>query len=84
MTRNNNVSDARTEREALGSRIRTWRQRRRFSQSELAERSGVTQSTLSNYENGKREPAVSILIHIAEVLDVSLDELAGRMPRRRS
>ena len=44
----------------------------------------MTQSTLSNYENGKREPAVSILIHIAEVLDVSLDELAGRMPRRRS
>jgi len=76
------VTDARTERELLGSRIRQWRQRRHLSQSELAERSGVTQSTLSNYENGKREPAVSILIHIAEVLDVSLDELAGRMPRR--
>lgn len=78
------MSDARTEREALGSRIRAWRQRRHFSQAELAERSGVTQSTLSNYENGKREPAVSVLIHIAEVLDVSLDELAGRISRRPS
>jgi transcriptional regulator with XRE-family HTH domain len=43
----------------------------------LADLAGITQSTLSNYENGKREPAVSTLIRIAEELDVSLDELAG-------
>lgn len=75
--------DAQAKRQALGARLRTWRLRRYLSQIELAERAGITQSTLSNYENGKREPGVSILIRIAEELDVSLDELAGR-PSRRS
>jgi len=71
------VTGPQTTRRELGARIRAWRQRRHLSQVALADLAGITQSTLSNYENGKREPAVSTLIRIAEELDVSLDELAG-------
>lgn len=76
------MPDPQTDRQTLGSRIRIWRKRRNLSQVRLADLAGITQSTLSNYENGRREPAVSTLIRIAEVLDVSLDELAGHERRR--
>ncbi len=70
-------------RRQLGQRIRTWRQRRGISQAGLAERVGVTQSSLSNYENGKRDVSVYILMEIAEALDVDLEDLTGTVRRRR-
>lgn len=56
-----------------------------MSQATLADLTGITQSTLSNYENGKRDLTVSILLRLAEHLDVDLDDLAGKpmRPRRR-
>jgi transcriptional regulator with XRE-family HTH domain len=69
--------DPQEQRRALGSRIRTWRMRRRLSQAKLASLVGVTQSSLSHYENGKRDLSVTILIRIAQELDVDLEELTG-------
>lgn len=69
-------------RRQLGHRIRTWRQRRGVSQAGLAERVGVTQSSLSNYENGKRDVSVYILMEIARALDVDLEDLTGMVRRR--
>jgi len=69
-------------RSRLGGRIRLWRRRRALSQARLAQIAGVTQSSLSNYENGKRDLSVWVLVRIAEELDVSLEELTGH--RRRS
>lgn len=79
------MNDPLAQQRALGRRIRTWRVRRQMSQAALAELTGVTQSTLSNYENGKRDLSVSTLIRLAEKLDVDLEDLAGRpaRPRRR-
>ncbi len=70
-------------RRQLGQRIRTWRQRRGTSQAGLAEQVGVTQSSLSNYENGKRDVSVYILMEIAEALDVDLEDLTGSVRRAR-
>lgn len=70
-------------RRAIGHRIRTWRQRRGVSQAGLARLVGVTQSSLSNYENGKRDVSVYILLEIARVLDVDLEELTGMERARR-
>lgn len=69
--------DPQEQRRALGSRIRTWRMRRRLSQAKLASLVGVTQSSLSHYENGKRDLSVTILIRIAQELEVDLEELTG-------
>lgn len=48
-----------------------------FSQKSMAEAIGVAQSTYSLYEKGSREPNISKIIRIAEVLSVSVDELFG-------
>lgn len=79
------TNDPLDSQRALGRRIRTWRVRRQLSQASLAERTGVTQSTLSNYENGKRGLSVWVLMKIAEELEVDLEDLAGRpgRPKRR-
>ncbi len=80
------TNDPLAQRRALGRRIRTWRVRRQLSQATLASSIGVTQSTLSNYENGKRDLSVSILLKLADNLDVDLEDLTGHTsrPRRHS
>jgi transcriptional regulator with XRE-family HTH domain len=57
-------------RRRIGGRLRWWRQRRHLSQAELARRVGVTQSTLSHYESGKRDPTLGIFLTLIEALDV--------------
>lgn len=47
-------------------------------QSELSERTGIPQSTLSKYENNVRVPSIANLWKIADVLGVSVDMLIGR------
>lgn len=46
-----------------------------FSQEELAEKIGVSRQTLSKYETGESLPDIERCKLLAEVLDVSLDDL---------
>ena len=48
-----------------------------MSQKDVAERIGVAKSTYSLYESGNREPNVQTIKKIADVLNVSADELLG-------
>jgi len=49
---------------------------RGWTQSELAKRSGVSQSTISQIESGERKyPRVHNIKKIAETLEVSIEEL---------
>lgn len=56
----------------LGATIKDLRQRAGFLQEDLAERVGITQSYLSQIENGHKEPNLSTLRQISEKLGVSL------------
>ncbi len=57
--------------------LRIARERRGFSQKEMAEKIGVAKSTYSLYESGNREPNVQTIKKIADILNVSADELLG-------
>ena len=46
-----------------------------MSQAELALKLGTSRSNISNYEIGKNEPTLSVLINIAKVFNISLDML---------
>ncbi|MGO8673354.1 MAG: helix-turn-helix domain-containing protein [Capsulimonadaceae bacterium] len=50
----------------LGKRIREARRRAGFSLAELRERTGIGESSLSEFENDKREPSLSQLGRIAD------------------
>lgn len=60
--------------------IKQARQARGYTQRELGERIGVSAITVSNWESGKRELRSSALCLLADVLDVSTDQLLGRKP----
>lgn len=48
-----------------------------MSQAELAEKLGVTQQTISKYENGTREPDSKTLKILATMFNTSIDYLLG-------
>ena len=62
-------------RREIGRRIREWRQRRGLSQLAVARAVGITQGSLSNYEQGKREPRLSTFLEMLSALDVGVGEL---------
>lgn len=49
-----------------------------LSLEKTAERFGVSRVSLNAWLNGDAQPSLSKAVHIADVLGVTLDELAGR------
>lgn len=64
--------------QSIGDRILLLRREFNISQKTLAELAGVTEASLSRYENNLREPRAEIIGRIASVLDVTTDYLLGR------
>ncbi len=60
--------------DVVGVRLKLVRERARLSQRELARRSGVTNGTLSNIEQGKVSPSIQSLEKILNVVPMSLQE----------
>ena len=58
----------------VGVLLRTWRERRRFSQQELSNRSQVSTRHLSRVETGKARPTAEMVLRLADHLDVPLRE----------
>lgn len=59
----------------IAERIRLYRQQKEFSQSELAEKAGVNNKSLSRYELGTSIPPADALKAIADALNISADAL---------
>lgn len=72
-------ADAETalNREAItiGRNIRKLRIQKGMSATNLAERTGIRKSTISNYENARSVPRSEILKKIAEILETSVDAI---------
>ena len=62
---------------AFYDRLKESRIKSGLTQEQLAEKLGIAKSTLSGYESGNREPNVQTIKKIADVLNVSADELLG-------
>jgi len=61
----------------IGNNIRKYRELAGFSQKELAEKLGVTNTRLSNWEQGTNNPPADFLGKICVTLDISASELLG-------
>ena len=61
----------------FAEQLKTLRKKNSLTQKELAEKVGVKQNSYANWENGKREPNIEMLVRIADYFDVSLDYLLG-------
>lgn len=54
------------------------RQFRRLTGEQLAEKIGIAVDSLRHIENGVRSPSFQLIERISDILDVSLDYLAGK------
>lgn len=59
----------------VGKNIKSFREQKNITQTELAEKLNVTRQAVSNWENEKTEPDIETLHKIASVLEVSVEEL---------
>lgn len=62
---------------SLGDKIKNARIKKAYSQAELANKIGVSQSAIYYWENGKREPSIEIIKKIAAALDTNIVSLIG-------
>ncbi len=60
---------------SISKNIKEIRIKRNIKQEELAEKLFVTRQTVSNYENGKSQPDIDMLLKIAEALDTDINSL---------
>ena len=62
----------------LYPRLRDCREDKDFTQRELAGMLHIDQRVYSNYETGKREIPVRVLVRLADIYQTSTDFLLGR------
>lgn len=55
--------------------LKQIRKQKKYSQLKVAMDLNISRESLSYYENGKRNPDISILIKLSEYFDVSIDYL---------
>lgn len=61
----------------LNENIKHFRKAKGISQEEMAVKLNVVRQTVSKWENGLSVPDADVLIHMAELLDVSVSRLLG-------
>lgn len=62
----------------VGEKIRELREAKGITQKKLAEKIGATNSNVCNWETGRCDPNLFSCILLADVFNVSLDELCCR------
>lgn len=58
--------------------IRFFRKANILTQEELSKQLGGSKNLVSNYENGISTPDIYTLVKLADIFDITLDELVGR------
>jgi transcriptional regulator with XRE-family HTH domain len=64
----------------VGPRLRALRRERETTLAALCEATGISVSTLSRLESGRRRPTLELLLPLARAHGVTLDELVGAPP----
>lgn len=64
--------------ETFGKRFQNFRKVKKLTQEEVAERVKISPQAVSKWENDISMPDISLLPMIADIFEVTLDELLGR------
>ena len=64
-----------TTKEALGMRIKEFRERKNFTQDKLAELVGIDPKHLSRIENGRNYPSIETLEKLVQNLNITFEDL---------
>jgi HTH-type transcriptional repressor of puuD len=61
----------------LGANMRRCREERGLTQTQLADRAGISHSTISTIENGRSSPTLFTVCALADALGLSVHEYIG-------
>ena len=64
----------------LAENIQILRKSIGASQEELAEKCNVSRQAIAKWENGESIPTIEKIIFLADLFEISLDEIVGRKP----
>lgn len=67
----------------LGSNLKQLRKSKKLTQDEVSKKIGVAKNTYSGYERNIRTPDISIQYKLADLFNVTLDELHGRQTKEK-
>lgn len=62
----------------IAENVRFFRKQAGLTQEELAARFGSRKTLISNYEIGRNTPDIETLWELADIFDITIDELVGR------
>ena len=62
----------------IANNIRFFRKANNLTQEELSKQLGGSKNLVSNYQNGISTPDIYTLVKLADIFDITLDELVGR------
>ena len=62
----------------IAENIRFFRKQAGLTQEELAARFGSRKTLISNYEIGRNTPDIETLWELADIFEITIDELVGR------
>jgi len=82
MPKKSKLAPTAAQKETLGLRLAQVRKERGLTQVELAQRCGLIQVVVSDYERGRLRLPADMAVRFAEVLGVTVDELL--QPRKKS
>ena len=60
--------------------MKQLRKSKHISQAVIAELLGVSQRTISHYENGTCQPNIESLCKLADIFEITIDDLVGHSP----
>ncbi|MGA5659046.1 helix-turn-helix domain-containing protein [Bacillus bombysepticus] len=59
----------------FSERLKEEREKRNWSQNDLAEKLHVSRQYVSKWETGKNYPSIEIIIHLSDLFGITIDEL---------
>lgn len=59
----------------FGEKLKTERNKKGWSQEELAEKLFVSRQSVSKWENGQNYPSIEIIIKLSDLFELTIDEL---------
>jgi putative transcriptional regulator len=68
----------------MENRLKVLRAQRNWSQADLGERLEVSRQSVNAIETGKYDPSLPLAFRIAELFDLSIEEIFESPSRRRS
>jgi transcriptional regulator with XRE-family HTH domain len=69
------MQDAKTLRKHLGNRVRALREKKNWSQEELAHQSGLARSFTGAIERGEKDLRLTTLVKLANTFKIPLGQL---------